>query len=87
MHRGQRSTAVRPGLIGKTALSGRFVTLRGSVISAILRRIEHANLQRVLYLLQRFQRLRAVGFIDINHHVTDLIVGLQILARNVDAVF
>ena len=48
--------------------------------------VEHAHLEGVCYLAQGVQRLGAVGLVDVDHHVADLLVGLQVLAGDVDAV-
>src|SRR5690554_3246589 len=48
--------------------------------------VEHPHLEGVLHLAQGVQGLGAVGLVDVDHHVADLLVGLQVLAGDVDVV-
>src|SRR5690606_32523566 len=46
---------------------------------------QHPAANRSLHFVELLQRDAAGGFVDIHHHVADLVVGLQILRSNVDA--
>ena len=47
--------------------------------------VEHAQAQGMVDALERFQRLGAICLVDIDDHVADATVGLQVLRRDVDA--
>lgn len=47
-------------------------------------RVESPDTQGMVDGLERFERFLAVGLVDIDDHIADRVVGLQVLARDVD---
>ena len=48
-------------------------------------RVQGSDTQGMVDGLERFERFLAVGLVDIDDHIADRVVGLQVLARDVDA--
>ena len=48
-------------------------------------RVEGPDTQGMVDGLEGFERFLAVGLVDIDDHIADRVVGLQVLARDVDA--